>query len=136
VEEDILEVDIAQWGRFDVVLCLGMLCHVDEPVRLFRRTAAVNDDLLLVDTGLSTLAGAAFQVGLESPEDPRNALERELVLLPTRQAVLELAETNGYRAVVLPQRFSDYTGAEDYRKGTRRGFLCAKKTSVDGMESE
>jgi tRNA (mo5U34)-methyltransferase len=127
VVDDVFEVDYARHGRFDIVLCLGLLYHVADPVGLLRRAAAANDDILVIDTALAALPGAAFRLDREPTDDPRNALSHEHVLVPTHEAVVELAEGLGYAVSVLEPAFTSYDGAEDYRDGHRRAFLCRRR---------
>lgn len=65
VEADIRSADLAALGRFDVILCLGLLYHLDEAAALAlpRRLRAICDGFLVVDThvalGDQALAAAA-----------------------------------------------------------------------------
>lgn len=120
---DIMDDEI---GHFDVVLCLGLLYHVSKPMTLLEWIARLNTQLLVIDTSLSQLPGSAFEVRREPLDDPRAACDYELVLTPTRDAVIDLAQAHGYRTEVLEPRFPDWTGAEDYQAGARRAFLCTK----------
>jgi SAM-dependent methyltransferase len=124
-------------GPFDVVLCLGLLYHVNRPFELFLRMAEWNTDVLVVDTQLALRAGPAFEVLLEPTDNPRHAIDYELVLFPTRAAVVELARAVGYGEVaILPPRFESWTGAEDFRDWSRRAFVCSKQTSLAGLDRE
>jgi hypothetical protein len=58
------------------------------------------------------------------------------MLYPTRQAVLEIVQCLGYRAVVLQPKFANYLGAEDYETGERRSFVCAKKSALANLAAE
>lgn len=127
VEADLLAVDWGAWGRFDVVLCLGLLYHVGRPVELFARIAATGASHVVIDTALSGLPGAAFEVRREPLEDPRNAVGSELVLWPTREAVAALAAAQGYAARALEPAFADWRECDDYRDGSRRGFLLTRR---------
>jgi 2-polyprenyl-3-methyl-5-hydroxy-6-metoxy-1,4-benzoquinol methylase len=133
---NIFEVDFRELGGFDLVLCLGLLYHVSKPVELFEKISEINDDVLLVDTALSTLSGPSFQLHRESLEEPRAAVDYELVMRPSWEAVRDLAQQFGYGVAALEPGFDDYTGAEDYRKGIRRAFLCAKKTDVSRLPAK
>ena len=126
VEADILAADWTEWGRFDVVLCLGLLYHVNRPVEVFARMAATGAAYIVVDTALSTLPGAALEVRREPLDDPRHAVASELVLWPTRDAVTALARDHGYRTNVLEPAFDDWEECDDYRDGDRRGFLLRR----------
>lgn len=123
-------------GTFDIVLCLGLLYHICKHVQLFEGIAAVNSDILVIDSRLSPLPGSLLQLGRESTESPRAAIDYELVMNPTRDAVLDLASQFGYATAVLKPAFSDYSGCDDFQDGIRRAFLCAKKTNLAGLEVE
>ena len=124
---DVYADELSREGPFDVVLCLGLLYHVADPVGLFERLGRWTRELLIVDTTLAPGDDAGFALMRESLEDPRNALSSELVLRPTRRAVLHLAAEAGFDVTVLEPSFSDWTTAEDYRDGRRRAMLCLKR---------
>jgi len=127
VEADLLATDAEPWGRFDVVLCLGLLYHVNRPVELFTRIAATNARFVVVDTALSLLPGALLELHYESSADPRNALASGFTVLPTSEAVVALAADHGYEAQRIEPAFTDWDECEDYRDGARRGFLLTKR---------
>jgi SAM-dependent methyltransferase len=136
VAGDIYELDVAAEGPFDVVLCLGLLYHVSNPVELFEMIAAVNSDILLVDTKVSTLPGSVFETVHEAIDDPRNSVEHELVLVPTRRAVIDLAHEFGYEAKVIKlSNVTDFVGMRDYRDGKRAAFMCSKETSLAPLDA-
>jgi tRNA (mo5U34)-methyltransferase len=132
VEGDVFEI---AWGEgFDLVLCLGLLYHVNRPVELLERIARANTDLLVVDTAIVPGDAAALYLLREDLADPRSAIGSELVLVPTAPAVIEMVRSCGYHGVMLHPTFDDYTAAEDFRDGRRRAFVCAKRTPLDGFE--
>jgi tRNA (mo5U34)-methyltransferase len=126
-EADLFAADWAAWGRFDIVLCLGLLYHVDRPVELFARIAATGASHVVVDTALSRLPGAAFEAREEPLDDPRNAVGRSLVFWPTSDAVVALARHAGFTARVLEPAFGDWSECDDYRDGDRRGYLLTRR---------
>jgi len=130
VEADLLAADWLAWGQFDIVLCLGLLYHVSRPVEVLARIATTGAQYVVVDTALSMLPGAAFEMLREPLDDPRNAIESELVLWPTRDAVAMLARECGYDARVLEPAFPSWDECEDYRDGQRCGFLLTRSTPV------
>jgi SAM-dependent methyltransferase len=130
---DILAGDI---GQFDVVFCFGLMYHVCKPFELLESMSRVNSDVLVVDTSLTHRRGSVLEIRHEAIEDPTSAVDYELVMWPSRLAVLEMVRQFGYTAVVLEPRFSDYTCADDYQDGTRRAFLCSKRTSLAGVPAE
>jgi hypothetical protein len=135
VEADLFAADWGAWGCFDVVLCLGLLYHVDRPAEIFARIAATGASHVVVDTALSTLPGAAFEVRREPRDDPRNAVASELVLWPTREAVLALSAESGYGVRLLEPAFADWSECDDYRDGARRGFLLSRLADGAGTHN-
>lgn len=134
-EGNVFEADPG--GEFDVVLCLGLLYHVNRPFELFRRMAEWNSDVLIVDTQLSPRGGSALELIREVTDNPRHSVDYELVMFPTRQAVVDLAREVGYADVaVLKPRFDSWVGGNDFRIGTRRAFVCTKRTSIAGLDHE
>lgn len=119
-------------GHFDVVLCLGLMEHVAKPVELFERMAATGAELLVIDTSLARASSSCFEVShLEEPD-----AYGELVLVPTRDAVLELAARSGYTAVALARNITDYAGMEDYRRLRRLAFICSRSASLRMLPRE
>jgi 2-polyprenyl-3-methyl-5-hydroxy-6-metoxy-1,4-benzoquinol methylase len=133
---NIFDVLSEKLGSFDVVLCLGLLYHVSKPMTLLERIAALNTDVLVIDTTISKNPGPGFELWRESREDPRNAVDYDLVFVPSREAVRELVHQFGYDAVVLKPQFSSYAGANDYLDGARRAFICSRQTNLDALVAE
>ncbi len=134
---DVFELDLTAEDPFDVVLCLGLLYHVSKPFELMERISAWNTDLLVLDTTLDRRPGPYFRIRHQNLDEPRAAVDRELALYPTREAVAALAREFGYRSVrVLRPRFTNWEGSRSYRKGRRRAFICAKQTALSDLDSE
>jgi len=132
---DIFALDL-QEETFDIVLCLGLLYHVSKPFELMERMSRWNTDVLVIDSTLDTrIAGAYFRIARQNVEDPRAALDRPVALRPTWRAVVRLAEQYGYSCVALRPRFTDWHGANRYREGSRRAFLCAKRSRLSAIDS-
>ena len=123
---DVLRLDYAELGTFDIVLCLGLLYHVCKPVELFERIAAVNTDVLLIDTSLSLAPGSYLQITFDSVAEPLNALDRSLVFYPTALALVHIVSQFGYSVCALKPDFTDYAGCEDYKQGISRAFVAVK----------
>jgi tRNA (mo5U34)-methyltransferase len=119
-------------GRFDVVLCLGLMEHVARPVELLERIAATGADLVVIDTALSRASSSSFELSHSDEPDAHG----ELVLLPTRDAVVELAARSGYTTVALARNMSDYAGLEDYRRLRRLAFICSRGPSLAMLPRE
>jgi hypothetical protein len=88
----------------------------------------------VLDTGLSKAPTKLFEV--DRLIEPRNAVDYDMVLVPTRQAVLELAGQFDFQTVPLALNMTDYTSMEDYRGGERLAFICSKGVSLSTLEVE
>ena len=129
-QADIFDVDLSDAAPFDVVLCLGLLYHVEDPIGLFRRLGEWSSDLVVIDTSLALHEGAGFELKREGSGDPRNTIASDLVLRPSREAVAWLAAEFGFAVCALEPDFTSYEGARDYADGRRAALLCAKETPL------
>lgn len=134
-EGNIFEHDFGE--QFDVVLCLGLMYHIAKPVALFELFARVGAELVVIDTNVSRAPSSFFEVRHEaSLDEPRSAVDYEVVLVPTRQAVIELASQFGFETVPVAHDMGDYSGLEGYRDKLRVAFVCSKSASLDAVPKE
>lgn len=136
VTRDLFDTDLQQFGTFDIVLCLGLMYHISKHMELMEKISEMNRDILLIDTMVADLPGSGFRIIHEDLEVPVNAVDRELIMIPTWEGVHDLVRQFGYSAVTLKPRFEDYEGAKDFENGIRRAFLCAKQTDVSQVPAE
>lgn len=123
VRGDVLEHELGD--DFDVVLCLGLMDHLARPVELFERMAGVGAQLIVIDTAVSRARTSVFE--LSSLYDRRDVLaEHPLVLVPSRDALAELAAQFGFATVALALQVSDFAGMQDYRRKRRLAFICTR----------
>jgi SAM-dependent methyltransferase len=132
---NVLTRDFTDLGSFDLVLCLGLLYHIAKPFELFENLAKVSTDVLLIDTGVSSLPGSVIELRRESTEDVRFAIDYELVMFPTKRAVIDMVRQFGYHAVPLEPRMPNYEGMIDYVTGNRFAFVAAKKSDVSTLDA-
>ena len=130
---DIFEYDFAQHGEFDIVFYFGLMYHINKPVVLMEKIAAVNSDVVVIDTDLSTLKGPFLEIHHEPLDDPRNAVFNTMVLWPTKQAVAAIARQSGYEVMMLEPKFTDYTGSDAFKSDGRRAFICAKSADLNTL---
>jgi SAM-dependent methyltransferase len=138
---DLFETDLRQFGTFDVVLCLGLIYHVSKHVELMEKISEVNNDVLVIDTTLSVANGSFLELRREDTKGFRTAVDRGLVMHPTKQAVRDLVEEFGYSVSVLEPLFRNEKGelewmGRGYRTGRRKAFVCAKKTDLSHLPAE
>ncbi len=130
IHGDLTRVDLEREGPFDVVLALGIFYHISKPFELLERIAVASTDVLVIDTAISKASGSFFELVREPIDEPRNAIDRELVLWPTLPALLEAMREFHYRVQPLEPRFGDWKGSEDYRRGLRRAVVGARRTDL------
>jgi SAM-dependent methyltransferase len=132
---NVFDVDLVGVGPFDVVLCLGLFYHVSKHMDLLEKIATVNTDLLVIDTSLSRAPGSFLQIRRDVVGRPLDSADYDLVMKPTRSAVIDLAQAFGYSTAVLEPAFRDYTGSEDYKYAGRRAFICARTTDLTTLRN-
>ena len=142
VQGDIFQTDFTEYGEFDVVLCLGLFYHVSKHVELLEKIAEVNTDILIIDTRVARASGPWMEIHGQDPNSYMSAVDRTLAMVPTKQAVHDLAKEFGYEVVMLKPDFRDergnsaWRGAMDYKGGARRAFMCAKRTELGNLAVE
>jgi tRNA (mo5U34)-methyltransferase len=78
VVADFMSTDIGALGRFDVVLLLGVLYHLESPLEALRRLHAVTEEVAVIETQASefgvgdTAPAAEFFPSAELGNDPTN----------------------------------------------------------------
>ena len=140
VAGDLFRVDFRQFGHFDIVLCLGLMYHISKHVELMEKISEVNDDVLVIDSTLSKAPGSFLELHWDKPNKKYlDAVDRRLTMRPTKQAVRDLVEEFGYSVVTLEPDFRDEEGkparlgVRDYQNGSRRAFICSKRTDLSGL---
>ncbi len=133
---NVFDLDPEALGQFDIVLCLGLLYHINRPIELLQNIARLNTDLLLIDTAVDSAPQSFLRIVHEPTDDPRNAVDQELVFWPTCKAVFDMTRLFGYQTVMLVPDFDDYTGLEDFRAGGRRVFFSARQTDLGRLEAK
>ncbi len=93
---DFMEMDLAELGQFDVVLYLGVIYHMENPVAAMRRLRSVTRALAVIESETMSLPGegtrrlAEFFPGAELAGDPSNWWS------PNRQALIGLCHAAGF----------------------------------------
>jgi tRNA (mo5U34)-methyltransferase len=92
---DVMELGPEKIGTFDVVLFLGVLYHLQNPLAALERVFSVTSDLLILDTHVDLLGikrpAMAFYPGQELNNDSTNWVG------PNSAAVLAMLKTVGFR---------------------------------------
>jgi tRNA (mo5U34)-methyltransferase len=104
LEIDVLELSPEKVGTFDLVLCLGVLYHMRDPLIALERIFSVTKGQLILDTHVERLMTnrpmIAFYPGKELNNDPTNWCG------PNRAAVEAMLKAAGFRrAEMVYQKF-------------------------------
>jgi hypothetical protein len=112
---------LPELGKFDVVLMLGLIYHVENPVGAFRIARALTGSLLVVETQLTQqrepILAANGGAGMYQPRPGSFAVWHEedqetnpvasygsvLSLIPNEAALLEMARVAGFRDCTIPE---------------------------------
>ncbi len=125
----------AELGRgFDVVLCLGLMERVAKPVELFELMSRAGADVIVIDTEISRSRASLFEV--DRLYDRESVVDYATVLVPSRDALIELAAEFGYETAPLRPRIDDYSGMRDYLHQRRLAFICSRGPKLDGIDRE
>lgn len=119
----------ARLGTFDVVLNLGVLYHLPDPLDALRRSLAMTSGLMLLDTMVDPRNEALVKLRWEAPLDVRSATRDGIVAYPTKKAVqVMLRHVGATHVVEIPIRSRDVPRV--YLDGRRASWLietcCAR----------
>lgn len=114
---DVADAATEPLPNVDVVLCLGLLYHLEDPLNLMRRLAAATRELVVIDTDVLPLAGPLVRLEVEDSRSWKTD-EGTLTWVPTAETLTILAYTAGFsrQTQVKPDRCAPV----DYRSGRRR----------------
>jgi 2-polyprenyl-3-methyl-5-hydroxy-6-metoxy-1,4-benzoquinol methylase len=128
------DVSVETVGSFDVVLCLGVLYHLENPVSSMRRLAAVCEDAMLVDTNITEnrwMRKPYWRTNVPPPGHETGttgawrADRPVLQSTPNAAAVFQLLTFLDFAHVTrLPNREKTLDGR--YQKGRRATFLALR----------
>jgi tRNA (mo5U34)-methyltransferase len=107
---DFMRTDLGELGSFDVVLYLGVLYHMRDPVRAISRVAEVTTDLAVIETEAFTLAGNEDAALWEFYPDGELDGDRSNWWAPNERAAIGLCESAGFREVSVQARSATRPG--------------------------
>jgi SAM-dependent methyltransferase len=120
-------------GRFDLVLCFGILYHINDHLTFLSNIAAVEPAHVLIDTHASRHDGAVIELRSPlgaSPPPPGSGLEGR----PSRGALDALTSTLGWEGRYVDwdiEARPDDGGIDDYLSGTRVSMVATCPDRID-----
>ena len=113
-ERDIEDRQIVELGEFDLVLCFGLLYHLENPMRAIRHLRALTGQGLLLESMCVPGVGSTMMLR-EEPRQEDQSLTNTAVY-PTETCLVKMLYRAGfaavYRAAVMPNH-------DDFRETTR-----------------
>jgi len=127
--ENVEEPAILQRGSFDLVLCLGLLYHLESPLRALRNLAAMANQLLLIESYATPQKETAFYLREEQHVEDQSLTA--LALYPSESSLIKICYKIGFSSV---SRFVPLPDHEDFRdrasRKRQRTILLAAKSPV------
>jgi SAM-dependent methyltransferase len=123
---DVEDPELSKLGTYDLVLCLGLLYHLENPFRALRNLAALTGKILVVETRV-----APFNSNVALLYQENHAVDqglRYIAMIPSRSCLVKMLYKSGFSHVygvkVLPDH-EQFRGSP-IRKPMRTIFLAAR----------
>jgi len=102
-------------GVFDLVVCLGLLYHLENPLRAFRNLRALTGKLLLVES-MAVPEEQPYLIIIDEPSGDDQSMGA-VSCYPSEGAIIKMAYRVGFPSVY---RFRELPDHENYRSGLGR----------------
>jgi SAM-dependent methyltransferase len=112
---DAEDPSLAALGSFDLVVCFGLLYHLENPLRAIRNLRSLTGKLMLLES-MSVEDDQPFFLLLDEPEGEDQSL-RAVSCYPSEGAIIKMAYRAGFPHVY---RFRDLPDHEDFRASVGR----------------
>jgi len=120
---DILSYEVEPRG-FDIVLCLGLMYHLTDPVGAAARVFQATRGLAIIDSSVSSLSGTLLEFA--DWRKYSGCFENEFAFVPTRDALIRIFEHAGF-SNVSPWSPLDRESEAAYGMGKSRVLLIAER---------
>ncbi|HET7209286.1 MAG TPA: methyltransferase domain-containing protein [Terriglobales bacterium] len=115
-------------GTFDVVLNLGILYHLAEPLKALQLTGSIARDYILLDTEVYPSREAVVKLRWEQPTDIRKAIDSGIVANPSKGSIGLMLRHLGFpKWFEVPLHTSDMP--RDYLDHKRASWLIQVRDS-------
>jgi tRNA (mo5U34)-methyltransferase len=138
-QADVFELDPATLGKYDVVLLLGLIYHVENPMGVLRLARQCTRGLCVVETQLTQQvepivhgngradelheAAGSFAVVIEAGDNSLASTGHVLSLVPNRTALVQMAEMAGFESVEFATAREDHN--PQYVRGDRAAIFAS-----------
>jgi len=119
---DFWDMSPQRLGTFDVVLNLGILYHLPDPIKALQLTKSMARQFILLDTDVYPSKESIIKLRWEDPTDIRNAVSSGIVAHPSKSSIdLMLRHIGVAKWFEIPLRSSDIPA--DYLDNLRASWL-------------
>jgi FkbM family methyltransferase len=129
-EGDIEDAGIKHLGRFDFVLCFGLLYHLENPLRAIRNLRAITEKCLLLESMCVPDEKAVLFLRQEPRQDDQSLTE--MACYPSEDTLVKMLYRAGFAhvyAVMLLPDHDDFRDTAEHAR--RRTVLLASSVPVD-----
>jgi tRNA (mo5U34)-methyltransferase len=113
VVDDFMETDLDHLGRFDVVLFLGVLYHLEEPFEALKRLAEVTDELAVISTQAIEVPGFEDHALCEFFESSELGADVSNWWAPNRRALVGMCRAAGFASAEIVSSTPEHTSETD-----------------------
>jgi tRNA (mo5U34)-methyltransferase len=113
VVDDFMTVDLDRLGRFDVVLFLGVLYHLEEPFEALKRLARVTDELAVISTQAIEVPGFEDHALCEFFESSELGADVSNWWAPNRPALVGMCRAAGFSTAEIVSSTPEHTSETD-----------------------
>jgi len=109
---DVEELRPQEFGAFDLVLCFGLIYHLENPLRAMRRLRAMTGKLLLIES--VCVPGTAPLIYLRDEAVAEDQALKAIACYPSEGALVKMAYRAGFPAVyraTRPPQHEDFQGS-------------------------
>lgn len=128
---DIEDPSCRTLGSFDLVLCFGLLYHLENPFQAIRNLFALSDKYLIIETMVVPSRSSVAVLFEESRADNQGL--RYLAWIPTESGFVKMLYQAGFGGVYYPTRLPDHEqfNRSLTRRKARTIFLVTKGPGCD-----
>ncbi|MGC2421833.1 MAG: class I SAM-dependent methyltransferase [Candidatus Acidiferrales bacterium] len=127
---DVEDPSIIDLGPYDMVLCVGLLYHLENPLRALRNLSAMAGRLLLIESYATPQKETALYLREEPALDDQSLTS--LALYPSESALIKICYKIGFPWVY---RFVSFPNHEDFKdcigRKRQRTMLLASRSPLD-----
>jgi FkbM family methyltransferase len=127
---DVEDRGISHLGRFDLVLCFGLLYHLENPVLAIRNLRAITEKCLLLESMCVPDERPAFLLREEPGQQDQSVTE--VACYPSEGSLVKMLYRSGFRNVYRVMELPDH---EDFRetadRSRKRTMLLASSVPLD-----